>query len=654
MSLGKKTGFSGSEQVTSVVIGTAGHIDHGKTTLVRTITGIDTDRLDEEKKRGISIELGFAFLNLPDERVAIIDVPGHERFVRQMIAGAAGIDLVLLVVAADEGIMPQTLEHLDICNLLGVGAGAVILTKTDLVDTEWLELVKEDIRGHLQGSFLQDARIVEFSAKDPRLRDQVIGAIGELVQGARAKEQLLGRQLDRPFKMSVDRVFTMRGFGTVLTGTTASGSISVGDVVSLLPTEVSTRVRGIQIHGESVDTVIAGARAAINLQGVDHNDVSRSEVLSEKDGLRATSSFVGTLHALGRLSKPIKNRAKVLVHVGTAQIQGTLVLLGTDTVEPGEKAYVQVRLDAPTAILPGEPYVVRGFEVLKQYGKTLGGGRALLPSPRPHRRKSLDAVALLKALEGGKATEMVEGLLTYYGPEGVQCDALFRTLPVGGSALKAALEKLGPTSVVAQGRLYPRDLLEEMKALALELVGEFHHQNPSRPGMSLEEARSRLEMKFKPPFVQVCFQELTQGGSLIRNGERIKVPGFEPVLNAKELECCAKVKALLLAGDLTPCRVQDMPEELDLGPERVKEALELLAESGDVIRVSKDLAYAAKHLETLKRALVGYLELHKTIDTAALKELTGASRKWTIPLGEYFDRVKLTIRVGDGRRLRES
>jgi selenocysteine-specific elongation factor len=637
------------------VIGTAGHIDHGKTTLVRKLTGIDTDRLGEEKARGISIELGFAFLETEEGRIAIIDVPGHERFVRQMIAGAAGIDLVLLVIAADEGVMPQTLEHLDICNILGVSHGAVVLTKTDLVDADWLSLVKEDITEQLAGTFLEGCEMIEFAAEDEDLRQSTIQSILALVDRVNSDPSVGQRHLDRLFKLSIDRVFSMRGFGTVVTGTTASGSISVGDTVRLLPQGESTRVRGIQVHGEHVERVLSGSRAAINLQNVDHHSVSRAEVLSCEHGFNATTSFDGTLVALKRLSKSIRNRAKVLVHVGTAQIQGTLVILGQDEIQPGEKGYVQVRLDNPTAILPGEPYVIRGFEVLAQYGKTLGGGKALLPSPAAHRKKSTHAIELLRSLDQKDPAAMLLGWLKYNGHQGVDKTELSRTIPCGDEALSHAIERLTTENQLVQisNHLHLQTVLEAMKARTKSIVATFHQENPARIGMSLEEARSRVEADFPSALIPRCLDDLSKEGSIEQDGERVRLKGFTPTRSAKQTAHCEKILSLLTQGGLTPSRTQDLPEELGMEQGAIKEAMELLIESEEVIRVTKELTYASAPLKAFEKLLIDYLKTNQSIDTAALKELTGASRKWTIPLGEYFDTIRLTVRVGDRRQLRE-
>tara|TARA_Y100001954_G_C15794795_1_gene597046 strand:+ start:48 stop:1388 length:1341 start_codon:yes stop_codon:yes gene_type:complete len=446
----------------------------------------------------------------------------------------------------------------------------------------------------------------------------------------------------------------MRGFGTVVTGTTASGSVSVGDAVRLIPQGEMTRVRGIQVHGESVDQVLAGSRAAINLQGIEHQNVSRSEVLTSDNGLIETKSFDGTLRALKRLNKNIKNRAKVLVHIGTAQIQGTLVLLGRDEVAPGIESYVQVRLDHPTAILPGEPYVIRGFEVLSQYGKTLGGGRALIPSPRPHRTRDNHAAILLDALAHHAPAEMLISWLTYNAPEGVPIATLDRVIPLGRKTIHEAFEELTSSNrtVELNGYAYLQSVLETMKHRMTEVVSTFHQEQPARAAMSLEEVRSRVEADFPEGLTPLCIQELIAEKTLVQEGDRIRRADHRAERSSKQETMCAELLALLKEGDLTPIRLQDLPEALDLEVNDFREALELLLEAGDVIRVNKELVYASANLEAFKVRLVEYLSTNETIDTAGLKALTGASRKWTIPLGEYFDTIRLTVRVGEGRRLR--
>ena len=376
-----------------IIVGTAGHIDHGKTTLSTTLTGVKTDRLKEEVNRGISIELGFAHLDLSDgSRCALIDVPGHEKFVRQMIAGAMGIHVVLLVVAADEGIMPQTREHLDICRLLGIRTGAIVLTKVDLVDEEWLELVEEDLREFTSGTFLDGAPIWHFSPHVPETIPQVRSNLENLVSSVKA--ELPPIDSTRPFKLSMDRVFSMKGFGTVVTGTVSSGVLGSDD--ELRSQDGSTmKVRGIQVHGASVEKAGIGNRTAINVIGVEKAELGRGEVLVRGDELEPTSMLDVEMDVVHSLEKPIGKRSKALVH-GTTQLVATVVLLGREEVLGGEKVFAQLRLEKPTIALAGERFVLRGFEVLANYGKTFAGGRILDPHPVKH--KSKDA-AVLESLE---------------------------------------------------------------------------------------------------------------------------------------------------------------------------------------------------------------------------------------------------------------
>ena len=637
------------------VIGTAGHVDHGKTTLIHHLTGIATDRLKEEQDRGISIELGFAWLDLPLGRVAVVDVPGHERFVRQMIAGAAGIDVVLLVVAADEGVMPQTHEHLDICQLLGVRRGGVVITKVDLVDEEWLELVEDDIATAVAGTFLEGAPIATYARGDDEAADRVRALVSTLVEAAEETGELGGRGGDRPFKMSIDRVFTMRGFGTVVTGTTAAGAVRVGDAVSLLPGDVRGRVRGIQLHGETVNEVTAGARAAINLQGVDLDLVHRGDVLCEPEGLTVTSMFDAMFRAPARLAEAVSDRTRALIHIGTAQIEGTIALMeGRDELAPGEACPVQIRLDSPTAVLPGESFIARGFTVLAGYGKTIGGGRALTPVARRYRRRATDEVALVEALDGGAPRAMLEALAWYEDQRGVPTRGLSARLPISRDALERVTGELvaDGTLIPAEGALYHARVLDELAPRATAAVREFHDRRPALPGISPEELRTRIRDNLPQDVLGALLRRLAEAGELELLGEGVRVPGFEPRRSAAQDANTRAVHDALRAGGLTPPRVQDLPEELDLSEERVAEALELLVMDRGVVRVAQHLFYDAATMADLHARLVAHLQEHGTIDTGGFKELTGTSRKWTIPLQEYFDRIRLTLRVGDRRRLR--
>src|SRR5918999_1795344 len=381
-----------------VVMGTAGHIDHGKTQLIKTLTGIDTDRLKEEKERGITIDLGFAHLRFADDtEVGVIDVPGHERFVRNMLAGVGGIDLVMLVIAADEGVMPQTREHLAICQLLRIKDGLVALTKTDLVDEDWLELVSEDTREFLKGTFLEGKPIVPVSAKTGQGIDDLRRGLQTLVARVPPK------QLEGKFRLPVDRVFTIRGFGTVVTGTLFSGTIRVEDRIEIYPKGIEAKIRGIQVHNASVAEAVAGQRTAINLQGIDKVELGRGDVLGHPGEFASTFMLDAVLQHLADAPRPLRHRARVRLHLGTSEIMGRVMLLDRDELAPGEEAYVQFRLESPAVALPRDRYVIRSYSPVQ----TIGGGILLEVQPRKHRRYEEGLANHFRLLAESSAEEVV-------------------------------------------------------------------------------------------------------------------------------------------------------------------------------------------------------------------------------------------------------
>lgn len=638
-----------------IILGTAGHIDHGKTTLIRTLTGIDTDRLKEEKERGISIELGFAYLDLPNgQRAGVIDVPGHEKFVRQMIAGAVGVDVVVLVIAADEGVMPQTREHLDICRLLGVRHGMVVVTKTDLVDDEWLLLVEDDIHDFIEDTFLEESPILRFSAVDP-----VVAASF----GADLRQRLADlfptppkRDLTQPFKLPVDRVFTVRGFGTVVTGTVQSGSVRAGEEVLLLPESLPGRVRGIEVHTDSVDQVGAGTRAAINVQGVEKSEAHRGSVLIRAGELEPTSMFDASLRVLPNLGHPFEQRSKALVHTGTSQILATVVLLDQPEVQPGGEALVQIRLDSPVVVLPGDPFILRGFEVLANYGKTEGGGRVLDPHPRKHRTTEADTVAMLRLLRDGDDSTRAEELLRAAGENGISLRWLRRRLRVDD--LPGVLDELR-----TQGRAVATDAddptwvhaepWERLVDQVLRLIRSYHDRNPARPGISREELRSRLRGGLDQRMFTHLIQSLERLGRLVSDADSVRLHGFQPKVTGQLQKAREALLAHFDAARLEPPTPQEAAAALGIPDAVVREALDVLVREGAMVRVRADLQFSRTAMDKLRDDLVAFLERDGEITTTQFKEMTGASRKYTIPLGEFFDGEKLTLRVGDNvRRLR--
>jgi selenocysteine-specific elongation factor len=635
------------------VIGTAGHVDHGKTTLVQHLTGIDTDRLKEEKARGISIELGFAWLEIDQRRIAIVDVPGHERFVRQMIAGAAGIDFVLFVVAADEGVMPQTREHLDICTLLGVQHGAIVLTKSDLVDEDWIELVREDVSDTVEGTFLEGAPVVNYSRGDePALRN-VKKQLAEGLEKAEKDGMAAKRSVDRPFKMSVDRVFTMRGFGSVVTGTTSSGELTVGDTVHVLPGRREGRVRGMQTQGESVERIGPGVRAAVNIQGIDHGNLHRGDVLTRPTHLLSSHMFNGEMRLLARASQPLPSQTRALVHIGTSCLEATLVWMGTDEAMPGENTPVQVRFDTPIVILPGEPFVVRGFSTFSGLGKTIGGGRALCPAFRRYRNRERCQHDFVLAWMNDRHDDALGYMVGSEGQAGIEEDRLPALFPEERTHLATRIAKAVKSGqiVSAGGRLFHREAAQTLAERATKIVADFHRSHGAQPGIMVEELRTRIRHDLEPTFLSVVLEDLVSKERLKRNVDLVALANFTPFLSESQQRTYQQVIGLLEEADLQPPRIHDLPEMLDLSEVILTESLGLLMADEKVVRVNKDFYFATRAIEALKTKLVQYLKDNKDIDTAHFKELTGASRKWTIPLGEYFDKMRITVRDGDTRRL---
>lgn len=640
-----------------IIIGTAGHIDHGKTTLATRLTGIVTDRLKEEQERGISIELGFAYFDLPSgQRCGVIDVPGHERFVRQMIAGATGVDVVILVIAADEGVMPQTREHLDICRLLDVKYGIVALTKTDLVDEDWLVLVEEDVKAFVVGTFLEHQPILHFSAYAPDIENQFRMELFRYIQ--QKYPVVPDRNPSRPFKLSVDRAFSLKGFGTVITGTTSAGRLAVGDEVALLPDQLPGRVRGIEVHGEPVETVAGGTRTAINVLGLDRSEVRRGEVLVRAGQLQTTSMFDATLFVLSALDKPLPVRFKALVHTGTAQLLGTVVLIDGIEAEPGTETLAQVRLAQPTVLLPGERYVLRGFEVLKNHGKTIGGGRVLDPMPQKHRIRDKVASESLVRLRDGNLDQRVSEFLRLAGVMGATWMSLWRRVDVSKEGLDSSLSRLVKTKAAvafdAEDRSFVhRQHYDEMIRLALNLVRSYHDKNPARPGISREELRVRLRFELPHRLFALLLEDLQQSDRIVMDAELVRIKGFAPKMSGNSGEIREKVSGLYSKSGLEPPSPSEAAAALKVPESAIREALEMLTREGAILRVRTDLYFDKSGLDGLRERLVAFLEQHGEITTAQFKDLTGTSRKYTIPLGEFFDNEKLTLRIGDNiRRLR--
>ncbi len=625
-----------------VVLGTAGHIDHGKTTLIKALTGIDTDRLKEEKERGITIELGFAHLDLPSgRRVGIVDVPGHERFVKHMVAGAAGIDLVALIVAADEGVMPQTREHLDICSLLGVKKGLVVITKVDLVDEELLELAVEDVREFLKGTFLEGAPIVKVSATTGHGLDELVEVIDRLVEEVEEKPS------DGLFRLPIDRVFTMKGFGTVVTGTLISGEVSVGDQIEILPSGLKGKVRGLQVHKEKVQRAVAGQRTAVNIAGVDKDRMERGDVLLHPGTVRVTDRLDVEIYHLPSAPRPLKNGVTLRFHIGTSLEMAKVILLGTNQLEPGERGYAQMRLERPVVALPYDRFVLRGSGAIQ----TWGGGVVLDVHPERHKRFRGEVIDRLSELRKGEPAFVISYHLEKRGSEGMP----LRELPAETGLRKGTIGKTIDTLsgrgevLVVEDVAFLGRVASQLKTEVLRAVQEFHRRNPLRPGVSREELRGRLPEGVNPRLFSHVLEELLQEGELEAERELIKIKGHKVGLDASEAK---EVEEIYLQAGLTPPTFKELLERKPMDASRAREILALLAHEGRLVKVKEDLFFHREPLEELKGRLVSFLKEHGKISTQEFKALTGTSRKYTIPLAEYFDSIRLTLRVGEERILR--
>jgi selenocysteine-specific elongation factor len=621
-----------------IVLGTAGHIDHGKTSLVRALTGIDTDRLPVEKARGITTELGFARLDLGERRVAVVDVPGHERFVKSMVAGATGIDVVMLVIAADEGVMPQTREHLDICDLLGVRRGLIVLTKRDLIDEEWLGMVTGDVKAAVVGTFLEGAPVVPVSTKTGDGIDALKAEIG------RAIDSLPPRTTTGVFRLPVDRVFTVKGFGTIVTGTVLGGEVALGDELTVIPSGLTTRVRGIEVHGAAVEKAVAGHRAALNLGGVAVEDLARGDLLAHPGKVAASHIIDVELRYLRSAPGNLPARSKVLVHHATAQILATLVLVTQKELRPGESALAQLRLDQTTPIgaLPGDHFIVRGFVETASGGSTIGGGRIVRVLAPKARKGELHAQAV-GALAAARIDQRIALEVKSAAAAGLSGDELVRRLGLPAAAIAdpvATLVAGGELLAVGEHYLHAQAVAELEKKIGGLVSGD---------GVSREELRTQLPAALPPKAYDAILAGLERRNVVASEGDRVRKPAPRAAaLTSAETAVLAKLEAT----GVEPPRPKELPAAVGMAEAQVKVALDKLVAQKLAIKVKPDLVMHAKVVDAIRDKLVAFLGQHGTIDAQQWKDLTGASRKFTIPLAEYFDGEKLTLRVGDVRRLR--
>jgi selenocysteine-specific elongation factor len=633
-----------------IILGTAGHIDHGKTSLIKAVTGTDTDRLKEEKERGITIELGFASLDLPNgQHVGIVDVPGHEKFVKNMVAGATGIDIVVMVIAADEGVMPQTREHMEICTLLGIKHGFVALTKIDMVDEEWLELAIEDVRDFTAGTFLEDTPIVPVSAvKEKGLQE--FSRILETICN-----QLPERSLSNLFRLPVDRVFTMKGFGTVITGSLISGRVQVGDTVMIYPSMITSRVRGIQVHNQGVNMAEAGQRTAINFQGLEKAAIKRGEMLAFPGTLKPSFMVDLLLQYLASNKKPIKNRTRVRFHTGTSEILGNLVLLDREELSPGEKAAVQLRLDEPVCLVKDDRFVIRSYSPVR----TIGGGQVLNPIPPKHKRFKADVVQGLQSIAERSTEELIAYYIDQTGHAGAAFSDLVLMTNITEKALDQQLQALLSRKTVLlvdrDSRIYMHT--NSFQQLRQDLTGHlerYHKTNPLKAGMPKEELKSKLPPNLSPKLFNLLMNQMLKDGDISVVEDTVHLASHTVALGADQEDIRDKIIQTYKESGLQPPYFKELGKQLTADPSRARDVLNLLVKEGRLVKVKEDLFFDADAVTRLKQQLVEFLTVNGEISTPQFKEMTAASRKYVIPLIEFFDAQNFTIRIGDIRKLRKS
>jgi selenocysteine-specific elongation factor len=627
----------------NVIVGTAGHIDHGKSTLIEALTGTHPDRLEEEKRRGITIDLGFAFLEDGGVRFGFVDVPGHERFVKNMLAGTSGIDVVLLVIAADESIKPQTREHFDICRLLGVTRGVIALTKTDLVDRDTAELVRLEIEEFVKGSFLEGAPILAVSAKTSEGLPELKGALQEVAR------EIEDKQATRYFRLPIDRSFAVKGFGTVVTGTLISGQVAAGDEIELLPERKLLRVRGVQTGGKSVERAQAGQRTAVNLAGIEHAAVERGMVLASPGRFAKTKRVDARLELL-KSAAPLKHRARVHFHAGTVETVAEVLLYGKAELVPGESALVHLRLANDVVPVRGDRFIVRQFSPII----TIGGGAVLDPLARRPSRKDSRRMQFLETLENGSSEgilqEMAERSILGLGMEEIVSRLGWKTEEARVTA--ETLAKTGAIRIVSgEPMLLVSDaLFQDILKKLLARVETFHKENPLSPGIAKEELRAAVGRRVRTETFNAALNELAHQNKLVLQGELIKKPGTEITLTPEEAQAKQQIEQAFGKAGLAVPSVKEVLAQLAIESRRAEKILQILLREKRLIRVSPELIFHCDALRQLPPLLLNYKKTKgERIGVPAFKELTGITRKYAIPLLEYLDRQRLTRRMGDER-----
>jgi selenocysteine-specific elongation factor len=631
-----------STPLKSVIVGTAGHIDHGKSALIEALTGTHPDRLEEEKRRGITIDLGFAFLEEGGVRFGFVDVPGHERFVSNMLAGAAGLDLVLLVIAADESIKPQTREHFEICRLLGLKRGVVALTKSDLVDADTAGLVRLEVEEYLRGTFLEDAPIVPVSATTR-------AGLLELKRQLHAvASEVASKNAGHYFRLPIDRAFAIKGFGSVVTGTLVSGGVGADDEVELFPQRKTLRVRGVHSGGKAVARAVAGQRTAVNLAGIEHTALNRGMVLATPGKFRATRRMDTRLELLPSAPR-LKQRSRVHFHAGTSETIAEIFLYGRSELAAGQSGYAQLRLQDETLVLPGDRFIVRQFSPVV----TVGGGVVLDALARRAMARDTGRVAFLEALERGEKVEVLS-VMAERAIGGIPfADIAARTGWLDAEIRDTAsqLAASGRANIVADPLIVvTAKAFEEVRQKITARVERFHQENPLLPGISREDLRASLGRRVRPEIFRSALQELTVRKKIELQGELVKRAGSVITLEPEEARAKEQIETAFAGAGLTVPAVKEVLSRVPVEAKRAERILQILLRDKNLVRITPELIFHRDALAHLRERLAAYRKTKgERISVPVFKELTGITRKYAIPLLEYLDRERVTRRAGDER-----
>jgi selenocysteine-specific elongation factor len=654
-----------------IIVGTAGHIDHGKTALVKALTGIDADRLKEEKQRGITIDIGFADLILGDLQFGFVDVPGHERFVKNMLAGAHGLDLVMLVIAADESVMPQTREHFDICRLLQVKSGLVALTKSDLVDEELLELAHAEVEDFIKGSFLEGAPIIPVSSRTGEGIEELKNALMTLAKDIQPKTTSATPRLP------VDRAFSVKGFGTVVTGTLIAGALKVGDEIEVLPNGARTRIRNLQVHGQDTEQALAGQRTAVNLQGVNLEQAQRGAVLSLANRLQPTSMLDVRLDLLENAPRPLLHRARVRLHHGTSEVMARVYLIDSlkseasdlqpasdannpkskiqnpKSLEPGESDLVQLRLEEPIAALPGDRFIIRSYSPQI----TIGGGLILDALPEKHRRRDKEAKANLAGLENAQdLVDRIGAFIEMAGEQGMSASDIAARTGATNNQIVNAANLLKQSNRVIEVSISPLVLLSrqsynQLAGQLIEMLAAHHKREPLALGISREEVRERVFGSLKPEIFRTVITRLSEEKKIVAERDALRLASHQPALTGADAEAKQKLESAFKTAGLQAGTLEEVAASLNLSINLARKFYNLLIAERQLLRVG-DFVFHVESIEDLKNRVRAYKAKSNKIDVAAFKEITGGlTRKHAIPLLEFLDRERVTRRIGNEREI---